>query len=184
MRIAAKRGTPAARDAGDPLRAVASARCTTPSVCRTCAASVSSAGCGCRRRRSAGRQRRTMTASRLGPGRRNVDFAGPCAHRLPASARAREPARPQGDGEGDRPDQPGEVLELTVLCAAGSAPASARRTRWLQRYVEEHEDVTLEEAAMAASWLASLGGARPAEAVRTIRAMVDRTHLFHGRPQR
>jgi hypothetical protein len=46
--------------------------------------------------------------------------------------------------------------------------------RWLQRLLEEHPDVTIEEAALAASSLVALTGVGYQEAARALRAMADR----------
>jgi hypothetical protein len=47
-------------------------------------------------------------------------------------------------------------------------------TRWLQRLLEEQSDVTIEEAALAASCLVALPGAGYQEAAQTLRAMAER----------
>jgi hypothetical protein len=46
--------------------------------------------------------------------------------------------------------------------------------RWLQRLLEEHPDVTIEEAALAASSLVALTGVGYQEEARALRAMADR----------
>ena len=45
--------------------------------------------------------------------------------------------------------------------------------RWLQRYLEEHPEATIEEAALAASCLAALPGGSFQQAVQTLRAMAE-----------
>ena len=46
--------------------------------------------------------------------------------------------------------------------------------RWLQRLLEEHPDLTIEEAALAASCLVALPGAGYLEAAQTLKAMAER----------
>ena len=46
--------------------------------------------------------------------------------------------------------------------------------RWLLRYLEDHPDATIEEAALAASSLIALTGASHAEAAQTLRAMAEK----------
>jgi hypothetical protein len=69
----------------------------------------------------------------------------------------------------------GDALELTVLIARKDARRFQRAAaRWLLRYLEEHPDVTIEEAVMAASCLAALPGASYGEAAQTLRTMAER----------
>jgi hypothetical protein len=64
---------------------------------------------------------------------------------------------------------------LTVLIAQKDPRRHARvAARWLLRYLEERDDVTIEEAAMAASCLAALGRDGHEEATQTLRAMAER----------
>jgi hypothetical protein len=52
-----------------------------------------------------------------------------------------------------------EALELTALIALKDPRRRSRfAARWLQRLLEEHASVTIEEAALAAAALAALGG--------------------------
>jgi hypothetical protein len=46
--------------------------------------------------------------------------------------------------------------------------------RWLLRYLEEHPDATIEDAAPAASSLVALTSATYREATETLRAMAER----------
>jgi hypothetical protein len=46
--------------------------------------------------------------------------------------------------------------------------------RWLQRLLDEHPDVTIEEAALAASCLVALPTAGYREAAQTLKAMAER----------
>jgi hypothetical protein len=46
-------------------------------------------------------------------------------------------------------------------------------TRWLLRYLEEHPETTIEQAAVAASCLTALPGANYREAAQTLRAMAE-----------
>jgi hypothetical protein len=67
-----------------------------------------------------------------------------------------------------------DALELTMLIARkdpGRYPRVA--ARWLQRLLEEHPDATIEEAALAASCLVALPGARYREAAQTLKAMAE-----------
>ena len=53
-----------------------------------------------------------------------------------------------------------DALELTLLFARKDPRRHQRvAARWLLRYLEEHPDATIEEAALAASCLAALPGA-------------------------
>jgi hypothetical protein len=67
-----------------------------------------------------------------------------------------------------------DALELTILIAredSGRYPRVA--ARWLQRLLEEHPDVTIEDAGLAASCLIALPGAGYREAVQTLKAMAE-----------
>jgi hypothetical protein len=67
------------------------------------------------------------------------------------------------------------ALELTLLYARKDPRGFQRvAARWLQRYLEEHPDVTIEEAGLAASCLLALSGASYQQAVETLRAMAER----------
>jgi hypothetical protein len=68
-----------------------------------------------------------------------------------------------------------DALDLTLLVARKD-PARHQRmaARWLQRYLEEHPEATIEEAALAASCLAALPGASYQEAAQTLRGMAER----------
>jgi hypothetical protein len=68
-----------------------------------------------------------------------------------------------------------DALELTLLCARKDPRRFQRvAARWLQRYLEEHPDVTIEEAGLAASCLLALAGASYQQAAETLRAMAER----------
>jgi hypothetical protein len=45
--------------------------------------------------------------------------------------------------------------------------------RWLLRYLEEHSDTTIDEAALAASCLVALQGYGQADAAQALRAMAE-----------
>jgi hypothetical protein len=78
-----------------------------------------------------------------------------------------------------------EALELTLLIARKDPRRHPRvAARWLLRYLEERDGVTIAEAAMAAACLVALGGDRHEEAAQMLRAMADRAPLFHGRSER
>jgi hypothetical protein len=67
------------------------------------------------------------------------------------------------------------ALELTLLYARKDPRGFERvAARWLQRYLDEHPDVTIEEAGLAASCLLALPGASYQQAVETLRAMAER----------
>jgi hypothetical protein len=64
---------------------------------------------------------------------------------------------------------------LTVLVAREDPRRHPRvAARWLLRLLEEQPNVTIEEAALAASCLVALTGARYEEAGLTLRAMAER----------
>ena len=67
-----------------------------------------------------------------------------------------------------------DALELTMLIARKDSSRYPRvAARWLRRLLEEHPDVTIEEAALAASCLVALPGAGYGEAVQTLKAMAE-----------
>jgi hypothetical protein len=68
-----------------------------------------------------------------------------------------------------------DALELTMLIARKDPRRHPRAAaRWLQRYLEEHPEATIEEAALVASCLAALPGGSFQPAVQTLRAMAER----------
>jgi hypothetical protein len=68
-----------------------------------------------------------------------------------------------------------DALELTMLIARKDSSRYARvAARWLQRLLEEHRDLTIEEAALAASCLVALPGAGYREAAPTLKAMAEK----------
>jgi hypothetical protein len=67
-----------------------------------------------------------------------------------------------------------DALELTMLIARNDLGRYPRvAARWLQRYLEEHPEATIEEAALVASCLAALPGGSFQPAVQTLRAMAE-----------
>jgi hypothetical protein len=67
-----------------------------------------------------------------------------------------------------------DALELTMLIARKDPSRYSRvAARWLQRLLEEHPDVTIEEAALAAACLVALPGAGYGEAASTLKAMAE-----------
>jgi hypothetical protein len=68
-----------------------------------------------------------------------------------------------------------DALALTVL-AVEKAPGkrNAYTTRFLRRLLEEDENLTIDEAVLAASALAALGGRAHEQAVATLSAMTER----------
>jgi hypothetical protein len=68
-----------------------------------------------------------------------------------------------------------DALELTLLVARKDPNRHSRvAARWLQRYLEEDPEATIEEAALAASSLVALTGAGYLEAAQTLKAMAER----------
>jgi hypothetical protein len=67
-----------------------------------------------------------------------------------------------------------DALELTMLIARKDSSRYPRvAARWLQRYLEEHPEATIEEAALAASCLVALPGAGYREATQALKAMAE-----------
>jgi hypothetical protein len=67
-----------------------------------------------------------------------------------------------------------DALELTMLIARKDSSRYPRvATRWPQRLLEEHPDVAIEEAALAASCLVALPGAGFREAALTLEVMAE-----------
>jgi hypothetical protein len=67
-----------------------------------------------------------------------------------------------------------EALELTVLIARKEPRRHPRvAARWLQRYLEERSEATVDEAAMVAASLAALTGEVHETAVLTLRALAE-----------
>ena len=93
---------------------------------------------------------------------------------LAAEATARELSRLSLD----------ESLLLTALVAEKDPERRSRfAVRWLRRLLEEGEGLTIEEANLAASCLAALGGSSHEEAVGMLAAMAERAtgHGWAGR---
>jgi hypothetical protein len=68
-----------------------------------------------------------------------------------------------------------EALALTVLVVQKDPGRRSRYVvRWLLRLLQEDENLTIEEAGLAASALATLGGRGHAEALATLSAMAER----------
>jgi hypothetical protein len=68
-----------------------------------------------------------------------------------------------------------DALDLTLLVARKDPHRHERMAaRWLLRLLEEDPDVTIQEAALAASSLAALPGAGYPEAAQTLKAMSER----------
>jgi hypothetical protein len=67
-----------------------------------------------------------------------------------------------------------DALELTMLIARKDSNRYPRvAARWLQRLLEEHPDLTIEEAALAASGLVALPSAGYGDAAHTLKAMAE-----------
>jgi hypothetical protein len=70
-----------------------------------------------------------------------------------------------------------DALELTMLIARKDSSRYPRvAARWLQRYLEEHPGVTIEDAGLAASCLIALPGSRHREAAQTLKTMAELEH--------
>jgi hypothetical protein len=69
----------------------------------------------------------------------------------------------------------GEALELTILIAQRDPRRHQRvGVRWLQRYIDEYPEATLEDASLAAGCLSALTGQNGEDAAVTLRAMSER----------
>jgi hypothetical protein len=74
-----------------------------------------------------------------------------------------------------------DALELTFLIARKDPRRHPRAAaRWLLRYLEEHSEATIEEAALVASCLAALPGRSFQQAVQTLRAMSEKATSRRG----
>ena len=97
--------------------------------------------------------------------RRNVTAAVAAAHDLPRLSLA-------------------DALDLTLLVARKDAPRYPRlAARWLLRFLEEHPEATIEEAALAAASLVAAPGSGYREAVQALRALAEtasRRRREHG----
>ena len=68
-----------------------------------------------------------------------------------------------------------DALELTILIARKDPRRRPRvAARWLLRYLEGCDEVTIDEAAMVASCLAALAGDRYRDAALALRAVAER----------
>jgi hypothetical protein len=68
-----------------------------------------------------------------------------------------------------------EALTLTALVVQKDPARRSRYLlRWLRRLLDEDENLTIDEAALAASALSVLGGRGQAEALSTLSAMAER----------
>jgi hypothetical protein len=68
-----------------------------------------------------------------------------------------------------------DALELTILIARKDPRRHPRvAARWLSRYLEEADGVTIDEAAMVAGCLGALAGDRHQDAALSLRSMADR----------
>ena len=61
-----------------------------------------------------------------------------------------------------------------LIARKDSSRYSRVAARWLRRLLEEHPDLTIEEAALAASCLVALPGAGYREATQTLKAMAEK----------
>lgn len=77
-----------------------------------------------------------------------------------------------------------EALDLTALIALKDPRRRACvAARWLLRLLEEHDQATIEEAVLAASALAALGGRGHEEAHAALAAMAERVSSARRRPR-
>jgi hypothetical protein len=68
-----------------------------------------------------------------------------------------------------------DALELTLLIARKDPRRHPRvAARWLRRYLDEHHETTIDEAALVAWSMAALLGREHETAVETLRAMAKR----------
>ena len=68
-----------------------------------------------------------------------------------------------------------ELLELTALIAFKAPHRHARvAARWLLRWLEQHDQATIDDAALAAACLSALGGRHHEPALATLRALAER----------
>jgi hypothetical protein len=68
-----------------------------------------------------------------------------------------------------------EALQLTALVALRDRERASRfAVRWLRRLFDEHPGVTIEEAALAASALAALGGPGHEDAAAALASLTAR----------
>ena len=76
-----------------------------------------------------------------------------------------------------------DALELTILIARKDPRRHPRvAARWLSRYLEDADGVTIGEAAMVASCLSALAGDHHQEAALSLRSMAERaTRLGRAR---
>jgi hypothetical protein len=88
------------------------------------------------------------------------------------------------DREGDSRAAPSArrgKLELTLLIARKEPHRHPRlAARWLLRYLEERDEVTIGEAVMAAGSLAALAGDGHEESSQALRAMAERATRRRG----
>lgn len=67
-----------------------------------------------------------------------------------------------------------DLLELTALIALKEPQRHPRvSVRWLQRWLEAHQFVTIYDAALAVSLLQALGGRHHAQALAALRGMAE-----------
>ena len=76
-----------------------------------------------------------------------------------------------------------DALELTILIARKDPRRHPRvAARWLSRYLEEADGVTIDEATMVASCLSALAGDRHQDAALSLRSTAERaTRLGRAR---
>jgi hypothetical protein len=76
----------------------------------------------------------------------------------------------------------GELLELTIVIAQKAPHRHGRvAARWLLRRLEQADDATIEDAALAVGCLASLAGPHHAQAASSLRAMAEKATGRNGR---
>ncbi len=67
-----------------------------------------------------------------------------------------------------------ELLELVALIAFKAPERHSRvSARWLLRWLEQHDQATIEDAALATACLLALGGQRHQSALATLRDMAE-----------
>jgi len=110
-------------------------------------------------------RKRSATGTRIdgavsAPGRRSLDLAGPSTRDLFQKALQRGNVLAAVAAAKELPQLSLlDALELTLLIARKDPRRHQRvAARWLLRFLEEHPDVTIEEAGLAASCLIALTG--------------------------
>jgi hypothetical protein len=115
--------------------------------------------------------------SRSAPEMSSIDLAGPLVRDLPEGDSTPERDRCRGRGQRASATQPARRARANHADRPeGLGPVPRVAPRWLQRLLEDDPDLSIEEAALAASCLVALPGAGYREAAQTLRAMAENGH--------